>query len=215
MSLSDFESHLKDPTPGFRCFDCGDRAEKLAFSARIENQIRSPSSPRTLSKIDQYLGPVAESIKQFYANHDGLLMYEDTLLTRWTGGEYRAAGIAFFPIAEWERHSSEMREGLLAMGWSRDDMPDWLLEGIAFGEIPHSANYFVIQPTGENAGQIFYADHDDFDPNPIAASFEALLDSIIADPAEFLNCYGCYTRFSDGKTDIQWIPKEYVACMAS
>jgi hypothetical protein len=47
--------------------------------------------------------------------------------------------------------------------------------------------------------------------SPIAESFEEFLDSILADPADFLNHLGCYTRYSDGKTDIQWIPKEYVA----
>src|SRR5262249_28444794 len=96
------------------------------------------------------------------------------------------------------------------MGWSEEDMPDWLRQGIAFAEIPHSANYFIIQPNGEDAGKVFYADHDDFQPAPFANSFEEFLDSIVANPADFLNRLGCYNRYSHGKTDIQWIPKEYV-----
>ena len=138
-------------------------------------------------------------------------MYEDSISSRWSGGEFQAAGIAFFPIGEWAEKSSEMRESLLGMGWSEADMTDWLLLGIAFGEIPHSGNFFVLQPTGENAGKIFYADHDAFEPEPIAGSFEEFLDSIVANPADFLYRRGCYTRYSDGKTDIQWIPKQYVA----
>lgn len=31
---------------------------------------------------------------------------------------------------------------------------------------------------------------------------------IVEDPAEFLWARGCYTRYSDGKSDRQWIPKE-------
>ena len=50
-----------------------------------------------------------------------------------------------------------------------------------------------------------------FEPEPIAGSFEEFLDSIVANPADFLYRRGCYTRYSDGKTDIQWIPKQYVA----
>jgi hypothetical protein len=34
---------------------------------------------------------------------------------------------------------------------------------------------------------------------------------VIKDPPGFLYQCGCFTRYSDGKTDIQWIPKEYVA----
>ena len=40
---------------------------------------------------------------------------------------------------------------------------------------------------------------------------EADMDSIVANPADFLYRRGRYTRYSDGKTDIQWIPKQYVA----
>ena len=91
-----------------------------------------------------------------------------------------------------------------------DEMPEWIMQGIAVGEIPQSGNYFVIQPNGEDAGKVFYANHDGFEPESIADSFEEFLGSIINDPANFLYRMGCYTRYSDGKTDIQWIPKEYV-----
>jgi hypothetical protein len=34
---------------------------------------------------------------------------------------------------------------------------------------------------------------------------------VTADPASLMSEeLGCYTRYSDGKTDIQWIPKELV-----
>lgn len=210
MSLADFEAHLKHPAPSFRCYRCGDRTEKPTLLVRVKNHVNPPADTTALSTIGEILGPAGATIKQFYAKHDGVLMYEDSLSSRWSGGEVKAAGIAFFPVSEWQDKTAEMRE-MLAMGSSEDDMPDWLRHGIAFGEIPHSANYFVIQPSGENAGKVFYADHDDFHPEPVADSFEEFLDSIISDPADFLNRVGCYTRYSDGKTDIQWIPKEYIA----
>jgi hypothetical protein len=211
MSLADFETHLKHAAPGFRCYACGDPTENPTLLARVRNQVNPPADNLALSTIEKLLGSAGTAIKQFFVEHDGVLMYEDLLPTRWMGGEFHAAGVAFFPVGEWRAKSEEMRESLLAMGWSEDDMPDWLRQGIAFGEIPHSANFFVVHPTGESAGSVFYADHDDFQPRPIAGSIEELLDSILADPADFLNRLGCYTRYSDGKTDIQWIPKEYVA----
>ena len=57
---------------------------------------------------------------------------------------------------------------------------------------------------------IYYCDHDDFNTEPIAESFEGFLSMIVDDPPGFMLQRGCYTRYSDGKTDTQWIPKEYV-----
>jgi hypothetical protein len=215
MSLADFETHLNDAAPGFRCYDCGDCSETPTFLALVKHRVNPAADEAALSTIDKLLGAAGTTIKQFYVRHDGVLLYEDTLTTRWSGGEYAAAGVAFFPVSEWHDKSAEMRESLLDMGWSEDDVPDWLRHVIVFGEIPHSANYFVIQPSGEHAGKVFYADHDDYQEDPIASSFEEFIDSILADPADFLNCLGCYTRYSDGKTEIQWIPKQYVTGIGS
>jgi hypothetical protein len=168
-----------------------------------------------MSSIEQLLGPAARTIKEFYANHDGVLMYEDSVSSHWSGGEFKAAGIAFFPVGDWRRKSNEMRETLLEIFNSAAATPAWLLQGIAFGEICHCANYFVIQPKGEDAGKIFYAEHDGFDTHSVAGSFGGFLDSILAGPAEFLYRYGCYTRYSDGKSNIQWIPKEHVASVGT
>ncbi len=98
-----------------------------------------------------------------------------------------------------------------AMGFDEDDMPDWFHRGIVFGEIPQSANYFLIQSAGDNAGQVFYCDHDDFKTEPMASSFSDLLSMIVKDPSGFLYQCGCFTRYSDWKTDIQWIPRQYVS----
>ena len=99
---------------------------------------------------------------------------------------------------------------MIALGFEESDMPDWFHRGVVFGEIPHSANYLVLQPDGNQAGKVFYADHDDFKTEAMAPSFEDLLTMIVDDPPGFLYQCGCFTRYSDGKTTIQWIPKEYV-----
>lgn len=59
--------------------------------------------------------------------------------------------------------------------------------------------------------KIFYMDHDDFNEEPIADNVESLIDALLADPPQFLYDRGCYTRYSDGKTKRQWIPKQYVS----
>ena len=88
--------------------------------------------------------------------------------------------------------------------------PEWVKTGIAFAEIPHSGNYFVFHPTRDGACNVHYADHDSFNDRPWAGSFEAFLGDIVADPAAFMYRAGCYTRYCDGNTKAQWIPKTYV-----
>jgi hypothetical protein len=164
--------------------------------------LKPPASAKALARIDSLLGEAGAPFQQLYGLHNGMVLYRDS--------QSNAAGVTFFPIEEWPARSQAMRDELTAMGWEEDQMPLWLKEGIAFGEIPHSANFFVVG-VGEDAGKIFYADHDDFMEDPIAEDFEELLDMIRSDPADFLYQRGCYTRYSDGKTDTQWIPKEYVS----
>lgn len=202
MSLEKFDSHLRDLTPGFRCYACGDRSEKPTFLARVKNRIGSPGSAKAVAAVSKLCGAPSVVLKRFVEVHDGVLLYGDT--------KSDAAGIEFFKAEQWQARTAEMRESMIAMGFEEEDMPNWFHSGIVFGEIPQSANYFVIQPRGAEAGQVFYCDHDDFRTEAMAASFEHLLTMIVDDPPGFLYRCGCFTRYSDGKTDIQWIPKEYV-----
>lgn len=203
MSLDLFSAHLREPAPGFRCFASGDRTEKLNFLAHVKNVIGKPGAAKSVAAVTKTCGDVSLVLKRFVELHDGVLLYRDS--------KSDAAGVEFFKAAEWQSRTEEMRESMTAMGFDVDDMPGWFQRGIVFGEIPHSANYFVIQPYGDDAGQIFYCDHDDFGTEPMAESFEQFLEVLLTDPPGFLYECGCYTRYSDGKTNIQWIPKEYVA----
>jgi hypothetical protein len=122
-----------------------------------------------------------------------------------------AAGVEFFKVSDWRRQTQEMRDSMIAMGFDLDDMPDWFHSGIVFGELPQSCNYFLIQLTGDDAGKVYYCDHDDFNTDPMAESFDDFLNMIVDDPPGFLYRCGCYARYSDGETDTQWIPTEYLA----
>jgi hypothetical protein len=137
-------------------------------------------------------------------------MYEDTVASQWSRREYHAAGIAFYPVGDWQQMSARTRADAFQSGWEEDDSPAWLLEGITIGEIPNSGNYFLIHPNAEPLGAVYYLQHDDFDEEPIAKTFDEFLNAIVTDPVGFLYRSGCYTRYADGKTDIQWIPKEYL-----
>ena len=208
MPMQEFLKHIKDTAPAFRCYACGDHLEALNLTARLSNDLNPPASKKDLAEIESLLGAAGRPFKQLYGNHNGMVLYRDSPPMQCS--TIVAAGVRFFPVEEWSARSAEMRDGLCAMGWAEDEMPIWLKEGIAFGEIPHSANFFVVG-VGAEARKIYYADHDDFRESPIAENLEELLDRIRTDPADFLLQRGCYTRYSDGHSDSQWIPKEYVS----
>ena len=203
MSLVDFENHLRDVRPGFRCYASGDRTDTVKFLARLRHEVGRPASEKSLKAATELAGTAASTMTPFLKLHDGVVLYRDTLSD--------TAGVEFFKVADWKAKTAEMHEWTSGMGLDDDNWPDWIHRGVVIGDIPHSANYFVLQPDGQNAGRVYYFDHDDFQETPLAESLEELLKMIIEDPANFLLERGCYTRYSDGKTKTQWIPKEYVA----
>ncbi|MEX2170981.1 MAG: SMI1/KNR4 family protein [Pirellulales bacterium] len=154
MPLDQFEKHVTDPAPGFRCYNSRDKSAAPAFIARVKNHIGDPATPDAIAIISATCGPAALQLRNFAALHDGVMLYRDR--------KSEAAGISFFPVAEWKAKTDEMRESMVAMDFDEQEMPDWMQTGVVFGEIPESANYFVIQPSGSEAGHVFYCDHDDF-----------------------------------------------------
>jgi hypothetical protein len=207
MSLAAFNSHITAPAPGFRCIRSGDRSKAVSFTARVENRLSGPADEKSLAKLDALLGKSGTQIRKFYAQFDGANLYRDA--------QSDAAGIEFFKVRAWERMSREMRESFEAMGFEADEMPSWFTVGIVFGEIPHSANYFLIGTERPFAGQVFYVDHDDFQEEPLTKNFDSLIKLIVTDPPKFLMDRGCYTRYSDGNTDAQWIPSQFLPDVSS
>jgi hypothetical protein len=156
------------------------------------------------------LGAAAEGgIADFYARHDGATLYANR--------RSKTAGIRLFPISMWDKATRRFNKDRTSQA---EDLDDWgrrqralpNLDGVVIGEIPRSGNYLIVRLSGKHRGGIFYANHDDSGSacKPLARNFAALLDRIAADPAKFLCDMGGYTRFSDGKTDTQWIPNEFI-----
>ncbi len=202
MSFDKLREMLSHTSPSFRCYYAGDRTEQLGFTASVRHILGKPATVQALVQLDSQLGDAGVVIRDLYAMHDGMTLYCDT--------KSDAAGFELFQIADWPMQTAEMRESMEAMGMDMDEMPGWFSSGVVVGQIPHSANYFVIGTTDDESGKIFYMDHDDFIEGPIAENAESLIAVLLGDPAQFLYDRGCYTRYSDGKTDRQWIPKQYL-----
>lgn len=191
--MKKFIAHIQNPAPGFRCFKAGDSDESLDFDVQVENRCAPGASPEDIQNLRSQLGESSDELAELYSMHDGIQLY----------CQADSPGIELSPISSWPKLNQEWK------GWFVDLEPDELwefqAEGIAFGEVCFSGNYFVF-----HKGKVFYSDHDGGDDEPLAESFSAFLDRIMKDPAQFLEDVGCYTRYTDGKTDAQWIPKEYV-----
>jgi hypothetical protein len=192
---------LEAPAPGFRCFAAGDESGPR-FVARIHHTLHEPTAAEDLSLIREVLGTHAEQLVAFYAQHDGCVLYGDTLSD--------AAGIELLPVGQWQDAREDMREMFEHLIEEPDEDPDRIMTGVAFATVPGSGNYFVIPVEGPAAGRVFYADHDGWYEAAFADDFDAFVSRVAHDPVRLLSeDLGCYTRYSDGKSEAQWIPEVY------
>lgn len=200
MNPQKFEEFLSQPTPGFWCVASGD-SSKPGFLATVTHEINPVPSPDELANLAGLPKQVSEQLEDFYKDKNGFTLYQDTLS--------EAAGIRVFRIDEWEEKATEMREWYEDL--SEEEDPDSIMSGLVIGEVPQSGNYFVIPSHGPQIGKVFYVDHDGWYEKPFADTFAEFLLRITEEPAQLLSEeLGCYTRYSDGKTDTQWIPNRYV-----
>lgn len=149
----------------------------------------------------------------------------------WKGGESEEVGIRFYSTdelptkhAEVIQQNEEALKELLddpdedVVTGVTDDLKNWLPNLLIIGEECMSGNYLALDyRQGGEIGEspIVYLDHElmyqgSDDRDIIATSVTELLVKLKENPAEFLNdTLSCITRYSDGKTDEQWIPSKY------
>lgn len=195
-----FEEFLSQPSPGFWCVAAGD-SSKPSILAKVTHEINPPPSLDELAILAGLPKQVSEQFEDFYREKNGFTLYQDTLS--------EAAGVRVFRISEWAEKATEMREWYEDLFQEED--PDSIIVGLVIGEVPQSGNYFVMSLCEPRIGKVFYVVHDDWYEKPFANNFAEFLIRIIEEPAQLLSEeLGCYTRYSDGKTDTQWIPERYV-----
>lgn len=201
MSTQLLEAFTKSPAPGFRCFAAGDKTN-ARFLARVRHILNPPASSALIAKIRQSLGVHAGPIVELFQHHDGFVLYHDE--------KSDAAGIELLSVARWDEATDDMRNWFEELADDPESDPDHIVTGIAIATVPQSGNYFVMPIEGPSAGKIFYADHDGWYETSFADDFGGFLARVTSDPVRLLaEDVGCYTRYSDGKTDLQWIPEEY------
>ena len=200
MSIAILEEFAQLRTSGFRCEAAGSPV-RSPFLVSVEHHLFSPTDPSNRILIQELLGAHSAQALAFYERHDGGVLY----LQR-----DEAAGIAVLPVADWKEATEDMRRMCEFLSEDPAADPDHILSGIAFGAVPGSGNYFVMPIEGPTAGKIFYADHDGWYESAFSDDFNGFLAEVTRNPAQLLSeKLGCYTRYSDGMTDTQWIPTEF------
>jgi hypothetical protein len=201
VSARVIEELARAPAPGFRCRAAG-RESGGTFLARVGHILRLAASSNGLRLIRRRLGAFGEQVAAFYQQHNGFILYRDSLSD--------AAGVELLPVEEWDEATADMRDWFGHLADEPEEDPDHIATGIAIATVPHSGNYFVMPVEGPTAGKVFYADHDGWYESAFAENFDDFLVQLTKDPVPMLNLdFGCYTRYSDGKTSAQWIPEEY------
>ncbi|MCE9522259.1 MAG: SMI1/KNR4 family protein [Alphaproteobacteria bacterium] len=190
------------PAPGFVCTPAGGRRDEN-FTARVAHLLGSPASAASIRWIGEKFGEMAAPFVQLYTKHDGFVLYRDMFSD--------AAGICVLPVREWKNAEESLAVQLSDLGETGD--PNCIKSGIAFAEVPHSSDYFIVPVEGPSRGKVFYANHDGdgLYGDAFANSLDEFIIRVCGDPIVLLNdVLGCYTRYSDGATELQWIPERYL-----
>ena len=186
----------------FRCKAAGGASGE--FIVKTKTEILPPSDNETISEIKSKFGDYSKEVSEFYQKYGGISFHEQP--------ECFVASLCIHPPEKWEELYEEMSEWLDMMDEDELDESgiDWSDNCVVFGEVPSSGNYFLMPLSGSASGKIIYQDHDGMEPEIYADSFNQFIIKFLSDPVGQIDHFGCYTRYSDGNTDKQWMPEEVI-----
>ena len=196
--------------PRFRCRGVGQGAEEdQVWTASLRHGVGPPAAEADLEKMRSgYGNPLPEEFFELYAAYDGIRLYEDTVQN---AAGFHTSGIYIGAIADWPQltHGAQSWLDILDPDEEKELVPAWTEDAVVFGEVPNSGNYFIVGMSGDHRGKIGYFNHDGFEFEIYADTLADFLDRVTTDPANMLYELGCYARYADGKTLVQWIPESY------
>ena len=179
---------LKNPR-----FICRDTSEHYQLTVPLSHAVGSPVRTSDLDELHRIAGTEAKWLLPLYSEFNGIIFhqYGDT------------AGLIVASIDQLEALNNEWRVWFQDM--RQEELYDFQREGLAFASIAASATFFVI-----SKGRVYYSDHDGGDDRIWGDNLELFFKGALSDPARFLFDAGCYTRYSDGRTERQFIPESFV-----
>lgn len=161
----------------------------------VVHYLRPPASADLLRDIEEC--PAASQVLDFYHFCDGGLLFLDP--------EADGVGLELLRSSTWQLLGAAIRDSFREC--DAQARPEWLDHFLAFGEVGHSGNYFVLPTAGPQAGNVVYVDHEGPFVSVWAPNFESFFEQIREDPVDQLYRMGCFLRFH--RDNEQWIPERY------
>ena len=188
----------------FICSAAGSFAseDSCNFTALITHEVTDPLTVGQLKELEDSIGYHSQLFTLF-SNYGSVRLYCDTL----------SDNSAFYLAnpSEWNDLFSEFNLWIEELDdkEKKELLPKWIDSAIVIGEIPNSGNYYLFPIRGIEEGKIFEFEHDGFEFIEVAKDLEAFIESICTVTDSLLSNIRSHTRYSDGKTDIQWLVKNY------
>lgn len=183
------QDHLALDNPRFHCRDT---SGEHSLVVSLTSAVGAPASAQQLGALRRLAGSEYGFLEPLYRRFNGV----------WLHGHGDTWGLVVAPIAELRKLAAACREAFYV---GDADLYPFQREGVPFATIFESGNYFIC-----HHGKVYYSDHDGGDDSVWGASLEAFFARALADPPKFLLDVGCYTRYSDGKSERQFIPERFV-----
>jgi hypothetical protein len=189
VCMKALRDHLALKNPRFRCRDT---SEQHSLVVDLTSTLNPPASAPALDDLKALAGAEYVFLAPLYKDFNGIFFH----------GHGETFGLVVAPIEELREMATDYRESFYV---DEADLYPFQRDGVAFATIFQSGNYFVCY-----RGRIYYSDHDGGDDGVWGEDLESFFARALSDPPKFLLDVGCYTRYSDGATDRQFIPEEFL-----
>ena len=191
----------KNMSVKFKCEPAGGKTGE--YIAETHSELSSSSS-EVLKEVEVIIGEISPDLVEFYRKYNGAFFHADK--------NNLSIALQLHPVNKWDELKSEMMDWYDMVDEDLLDEidTDWLDDCVVFGEVPSSANYFVLVCNGANKGKVIYSDHEVAEPEVYANSFNEFLVKYLSNPVDEMMNLGCFTRYFSGNNNIQWIPCEII-----
>jgi len=204
MSLESLKILLNRRRQRFVCTPAGvDTDNKNDFTALITHKVTPPIEASRLKQLEKEIG-CHDQLFELLSTYGSIRLYCDTL----------SEDSAFYVAHpdEWQELQEDFSIWLddLDDDEEEDLLPDWIDNVIVIGEIPSSGSYYLLPTVGAEKGKVYEFEHDGFEFIKVGEDIFSFVDKICTVTDDLIGNILSHTRYSDGKTDIQWLAQKYV-----